>query len=139
MHLLFPIGAALLISSEWLFTKVYNENFQESAAVFNVYLLLIASQLLFPQTLIIARRKNQVLLMVSVLEVGVNIVLTWALIHSHGMIGVAWATVIAYLLEKVMLLYYVQKVEKVPLNSYVDMRLWVFYSVILFLIYWFLG
>ena len=139
MHLLFPVGAILLITSEWLFGLVYNSDFQESAAVFNVYLLLIASQLLFPQTLIIAKRKNQILMMVSVLEVGVNIVLTWALIHSHGMLGVAWATVIAYLLEKVILIYYVQRVERVPVSKYADIRLWSVYSFALLLVYWFLG
>jgi O-antigen/teichoic acid export membrane protein len=139
MHLLFPIGAVLMILSEWLFGWVYNSDFQDSAAVFNVYLLLIASQLLFPQTLIIARRKNQILMMVSVLEVGVNIVLTWALIHNYGMIGVAWATVIAYMLEKGLLMFYVHKVERVPLSSYTDMRLWSLYSLALLLIYWLLG
>ncbi|MBU0763637.1 MAG: oligosaccharide flippase family protein, partial [Bacteroidetes bacterium] len=50
MHLLFPLTIILLLLSHRLYPIVFNNNFIDSARVFNLYLLIIVSRLVFPQT-----------------------------------------------------------------------------------------
>ncbi len=45
---LFPLSALMMAVSHWLFPIVFNSGFKESAVVFNIYLLLIVSRLVFP-------------------------------------------------------------------------------------------
>ena len=53
MHLLYPLSIVLLWVSEFLFVQVFDPAFRESAAIFNVYLLILTNRLIFPHTVII--------------------------------------------------------------------------------------
>jgi len=130
MHLLFPLSIVLMLVSPILFELVYSSDFVRSAEIFNIYLLLIIPQLLFPQTLIIAKRKNRSLFLVGLFEVVVNITFSLILIQYAGMEGVAAATVIAFCLEKLILILYLDKSLKYGFGEYTEWKPWLIYSSI---------
>ncbi|NNC86403.1 MAG: oligosaccharide flippase family protein, partial [Bacteroidia bacterium] len=110
---LFPISIVLMLSSHWFFPIIFNENFAESAGIFNVYLLLIISRMAFPQSILIAKNENKLLLTISVIELITNILISVILMLELGIIGIAYGTVIAFLMEKTILLFVVKKKWKI--------------------------
>jgi O-antigen/teichoic acid export membrane protein len=75
MHGLFPVTITLIIFSRFLFEKVYSGAFIDSAAIFNVFLLLTISRLIFPQTILMGLMRNRTLLVFNSMEWIVNLVL----------------------------------------------------------------
>ena len=100
---LFPLTLLFMVLSYLIFPLIYDAGFVDSARVFNVYLLLIISRLLFPQSLLLAFKKTRILMYVSGLELLTNVVLSILFVRIWGIVGVAWATVIAYLFERIVL------------------------------------
>ncbi len=131
MHLLFPATIVLLLSSSWLYPRVFNENFIESARIFNIYLLLIISRLVFPQSVLIGLKKTRVIMMASVAELVVNIALSVLFIYLWGMIGVAFGTLIAYAVQKLIWMVYLRNKLEISPAEYIPLKLFSFYSVVL--------
>ncbi|PLX05010.1 MAG: hypothetical protein C0594_08425 [Marinilabiliales bacterium] len=129
-NLLFPVTIILLISSKWLYPLVFSDKFSESAAVFNVYLLLIISRLVFPQTILIGSKKTKIIFIVSVIELIINVGLSLIFIQYWGIIGVAYATFIAFALEKTILTILVQSSLNIKAKQYIAWPSLLFYSVI---------
>ncbi|UCG26817.1 MAG: oligosaccharide flippase family protein, partial [Bacteroidales bacterium] len=69
MHYLFPITMVVMLFTRVLYPVMFNENFIRSADVFLIYLLLIISRLVFPQTIIIGLKKTRVILIASFIEI----------------------------------------------------------------------
>ena len=128
MHLLFPVTILFLIFSQWLYPRIFNENFVESAKVFNIYLLLIISRLVFPHTLLIGLKKTKVVMYASLAELVVNVVLSLAFIRLWGIEGVAFATLIAFATQKMIFVVYNKKNLNVSPNQYIPMSLLAAYS-----------
>ena len=99
----FPIAILLTVLSPWLFTTVFNAEFGESALIFNAYLLTLASRMTFPQTLLIGRGFTKAVLNVGIIEILVNVGLSLILVQAVGLVGIAYASVVAYSVEKVLL------------------------------------
>jgi len=131
MHFLFPTSIVLLISSHWIFTAVYGSRFEEAVIIFDIMLLVICSRMLFPQAILIALKKNKVLLNVSLIELCFNIALSIALVYLIGLPGIVIATVIAYLFEKMALSQYLRKEFQIFIGEYVHLGWWFGYSLIL--------
>ena len=130
-HILFPISIVLMLTSSFLFPIVFNINFLESATVFNVYLLVLVSRLLFPQTVLIGLQETKVMLYISIIELFLNIALSFVLVYSMGLVGIALATVIAYLFEKIAITIYLKSKFGISLSQYTDIRLFGLYSFLL--------
>ncbi len=128
MHLLFPVVIIFIVFSEWLYPRIFNENFAGSAIIFNIYLLLIISRLIFPHTILIGLKKTKIVLYASVIELGVNVILSIIFIHFWGIAGVAFATFIAYVVQKIIFLFYNKTVLGINPNQYIPMVLWLIYS-----------
>ena len=128
---LFPVTLILILLSPYLFPLVYTDKFAESAQVFNVYLLIISSRLLLPQVIIYAQQHNFVLVWSAIIEVLVNVGLSLYLVQTHGLVGIAFATVIAYLLNKIILITYVHFTFQIPLTDYLHLKSYFFYNVFL--------
>ncbi len=137
MHLLFPISMAFLLFSNWLYPVVFNDNFTESARIFNIYLLIIISRLVFPHTIIIGLKKTKIVMYASFAELVVNIILSVIFIHLWGIEGVAFATLIAFAIQKIIWLVYNKIVLKIPPKEYVPVTFWAIYSLIILIIYYF--
>lgn len=135
MHFLFPVTIILLFFSSWLYPIVFNKNFAQSAYVFNIYLLLIVSRMVFPQTILIGLKQSKIILTGSVFEIIINVTLSILFIKWWGMIGVAVATVIAYYFEKMFLISLVYYKLKILPIQYIPVKLHLFYSFLTILAY----
>lgn len=135
MHLFFPISIGMMLVSEWLYPRLFNPDFIESAAVFNVYLLLVVSRLVFPQTLLIGLKKTKTIMWVAGLELTVNFGLSILFVQQFGLVGIAFATVIASILDKLVLMMLLKNSEGISPSSYWNWKLHLGYSVLIVSIY----
>ena len=133
MNMLYPISIVLLFISPFLFQWFYGANFIQSAFVFNVYLLIIMSRILMPQLILYAKQDTKALLRFSGIELIVNVVLSLILMQYFGMIGVAMATVVAFLVNRGLTIVYCKKKYQIGLDSYLDIGRYSLYSVLLML------
>lgn len=131
MHPLYLLSIGLMLTSPLLFPIVFRAEFVESAWVFNVFLLLLISRVLMPQTIVIGLKYTKVLFMATCIEVVVNLALSLLLIQIWGLVGIAIATVIAFLLEKIILIIFCHYRLHIPLSDYLDLKWYTIYSVFL--------
>lgn len=135
MHFFFPISIGFMLVSEWLYPRLFNPDFVESAAVFNVYLLLVVSRLVFPQTLLIGLKKTRTIMGVAGLELAVNFSLSILLVQEFGLVGIAFATVIASVLDKLVLMLFLKSSEGVSPSSYWPWKWHLGYSIVIVVAY----
>lgn len=135
MHYLFPISILVMIFSKWIYGHLFNESFLRSADVFMVYLLMIISRLLFPQTILIGLKKTRVVFWASLIEIVLNILLSILLIAPYGIVGIALGTAIIHILEKVFLIGYNYYVLHIPPKAYIPVRWYLFYSILIGIIF----
>lgn len=137
MHFLFPLTAILLLVSHPVFPIIFNPAFKESATIFNIYLLLVISRLLMPQTILNGLRHTNEILIASVLELILNVMLSLVFVQIWGIAGIAFATFIAYLFEKIYLVLVVRRKLNIRLADYHPVRNYTYYSfgVIAFFIF----
>lgn len=133
MNLLFPVTVIFLVFSQWLYPKVFNPDFLESASIFNIYLLLIMSRLIFPHTILIGFKKNSIVMYASFAELMINIILSLIFINKWGIEGVALATVIAFTIQKVIWIIYNKSTLGISPEKYIPVRLLGIYSFIILL------
>lgn len=129
--LLFPLSAILLVTSHWFFPVFFNPNFTAGATVFNIYLLLITSRLLFPQTILIGMKQTGVIAWASVWELLLNVAFSLLFVQFWGINGVAFATVLAYLFEKVYLVVMTERRLNIAVTKYQNITRHVIYSLLL--------
>jgi O-antigen/teichoic acid export membrane protein len=134
-NLLFPISALLILLSHELFPIVFNADFAESATIFNIYLLLIISRLVFPQTILIGLKQTALIARASSLELILNVSLSLMFVRFWGISGVAYATVIAYLFEKIYLVAVLNRRLNIAPISYQNSFRHLFYSLLLLVIF----
>jgi O-antigen/teichoic acid export membrane protein len=135
IKILFPISIVTMLVARWVYPRLFTPEFTRSADVFMIYLLLIIPRLVFPQTIMIGRRKNRVILIAAAVEIAVNIPLSLLLIKPYGVVGVALATFIVYSLEKIFLIYYVWKKMKIRPAEYIPVASWLIWSALLMLLF----
>ena len=133
---LFPLTIGLMLMSPYLFPLVYNENFAESAKVFNIYLLIISSRILLPQVIIIAKQHNYILVLSALVEVLINLTLSIYWVADYGLEGIAFATVCAYFVNKIILIGYNFIRFKIPLTAYINWKTYIFYNLTLVIFFW---
>lgn len=132
---IYPIAGVLMLASPWLFATVYGPVFRESATIFNVYLLVLSSRIILPQTILYGYQKGSVLMMITGLELILNVVLSLILVEYWGLTGIAWATVVAFLFGKgLMVLYNWKRLTLSPLK-YLPMRHFFLFNIGLALAY----
>jgi O-antigen/teichoic acid export membrane protein len=129
MYFLFPFTAVLLLISHTVFPIIFNARFEESATIFNIYLLLIISRLLLPQTILNGLRNTHPIMQAAFLELIINVVLSLIFVHFFGIAGIAAATFIAYIFEKIYLIAVVKSKLKIALTAYVPINKYAIYSV----------
>jgi O-antigen/teichoic acid export membrane protein len=129
MYVLFPLTFLLLVTSHYIYPVIFNINFSESATIFNVYLLLITSRLIFPQTILTGLKKTNDLLWTAIAELIVNILLSIILLDYFGMTGVAIGTVIAYMIEKIIMILILKKNLQISAHSYIPMKQYITFSI----------
>ncbi len=133
MHVVFPVSILLILLSSWIYPLVFSPAFLESASVFNIYALLVISRMVFPQTLVLALQRHDVIFRISIIELSINIVSSVILMRWFGMEGIAFGTVIAFMAEKCLLYFYVKKQSGIRLTDLLPIKTWLMYTLLLLL------
>ena len=100
MHFLFPASMIAMLLANWVYPRMFAPEYARSADIFMVYLLLVIPRLVFPQTIIIGRKRTNIALITAIFAQLINIPLSLALIPLYGIVGVALATFFVYTIEK---------------------------------------
>ena len=132
MHLLFWMSIVLMVISPYIFPVVFNPDFKDSSSIFNIYLLLLSSRILLPQTILIGLSETKIILYASIVEVVINLTLSLYLLQDYGLEGIAFATIIAFGVEKLILVVYTQQKLNIPLKSYLHWNWYLGYNGLLF-------
>jgi O-antigen/teichoic acid export membrane protein len=134
-HFLFPLTALLLLITHQVFPIIFNPKFAESATIFNIYLLIIISRLLLPQTLLNGLQISKPIMTAAFLELILNVSLSLIFVQFFGINGIAFATFIAYLFEKIYLSVVVKKQLNIGLSEYTPIKIYTIYSFIILAIF----
>lgn len=134
-HFLFPLTILMLLTSNLIYPLVFTKEFAFSAKVFNVYLLLLIPRLLFPQTILIANRKTKPLFWVALTEMVLNIAFSLLFIRMFGLIGIAFATIVAFSVDKLLYVIIVKKQFGYKLSDYLSLKWFSIYSALTIAVY----
>ncbi len=136
MHLLFPITMVIMLFTRWFYPRIFTPDFQKSADVFLIYSLLIIPRLVFPQTIIVGRKKTHITLIVAILELCLNIPLSLLMIKwGYNIVGVALSTFIVYTISKMFLIGYVWIKMKIKPSEYIPLKVYAIYSVLVAILF----
>ncbi len=128
MHFLFPVTIILMLLSKTLYPVLFNASFAASAGIFNIYLLLVVSRLVFPQTILIGMQQTKAVMFISLAEALTNIVCSIVLIQFAGVEGVAWGVFIAFTVEKLLLIVYLKSKLNISVQHYTSVSWLLFYA-----------
>lgn len=134
-HWLFPITILLLAFSNYWYPIVFTHAFSESVVIFDTYLIIATSRLIFSRTVLVGLQDNKMVLLISLIELVINIGLSIWLIQSYGLFGVAFATFLAFSIEKIFLCLYLWYRHGIGLNLYVPKKWWLAYTVVIIFLY----
>jgi len=134
-HVLFPLAIGLVLTDRWLFPLVFNPNFVASVPVFNVFLLILISRMVFARPVLVGLQANREVLVISVIELILNGLISFILVQYLGIVGVAIGTLVAYTVEKILLCAYLWVRFGVPVRAYTNVRWFAFYTVLLLAAY----
>lgn len=131
---LYPPVILIIIFAPVLYEYVFSQEFISSSYIFQIYLMLTISQLLIVQPLVLARGKEKWLVQAAVGELIANLMLSLILGYYFGVIGIAWATVLAFIYEKAFLAYRIKRHFGIGLMRYYP-KLGILMTVVLLVIY----
>lgn len=134
-HLVFPPSIFLLLFSQYWYPWVFNEEFAASVPIFNIYLLLLISRVLLPYTILMGLRASKMILLFSICELLINVGLSIWWVNIWGLEGIAWATVVAFLFEKVAMAIYLRLKFRISIQQYTNLGLFSLYTVLLLVTY----
>jgi O-antigen/teichoic acid export membrane protein len=136
MHILFPSAIVIMIFSRWIYPRMFNEEFQKSADIFLIYSLLIIPRLIFPQTIIVGRKKTHIAMIAALLELALNIPLSLLMIKlGYGLVGVALSTFIVYLVGKILLVAYLWVKMNIKPAEYIPVKIYAFYCLLISIVF----
>jgi O-antigen/teichoic acid export membrane protein len=136
MHLLFPLTGALLLSATFFFPVVFNPDFKDAAFLFNIYLLITASRVLLPGSILLALGHPKPAFFVGLLELLVKIVTGFAFIQWWGLPGLAFSAVLSYWVEKAGLILYIEKRLFLKTSDWLPIRVYLLYVAALIGLFW---
>ena len=135
-HLLFPLTILFLFISKPLFPLVFNPDFAASAPLFNIYLLITASRVLLPNSMVLAKGEPRIILFIGLAELAVKIALGFVFIYFWGLVGLAWSAVLAFALEKVLMGLYLYRKHDILPERWLDWKVYGVYVVLMVVAYW---
>ena len=136
MHICFPATMVIMLFARWIYPRMFTPEYQKSADIFLVYCLLVIPRLIFPQTVVIGRKKTHITLIAALLELGLNIPLSLFMIkRGYNLVGVALATFVVYTIGKIFLTGYVWIKMKIKPGEYIPLRVYAIYSFVLGLLF----
>lgn len=134
-NVLFPISIVLLFISKLLFPLIFNPDFAQSAGLFNIYMLMTASRLWLPNSILLAMGRTGIILWVGLLELACKVVLGFVLLYFFGLPGLAWSAVLTFWVEKAGLAWYLKSKQGIALHQWMDIRWFTGWSLLLLAAY----
>jgi O-antigen/teichoic acid export membrane protein len=132
MHLLFPITMLIMLFARWFYPRLFNPDFEQSSGIFLIYALLIIPRLVFPQTIIVGRKKTHITLIAALIELAINIPLSLLMIKwGYRLPGIALATFIVYTINKIFLTGYLWIKMNIKPSEYIPLKVYGIYSVLI--------
>ncbi len=136
MHICFPSTMVIMLFARWIYPRMFTPEFQKSADIFLLYSLLVIPRLIFPQTIIVGRKKTHITLIAAVLEIALNVPLSLLMIKwGYNIVGVALATFVVYLISKLYLVIYLWAKMKIRPSEYIPLKIYALYSFMLGLLF----
>jgi O-antigen/teichoic acid export membrane protein len=136
IHILFPSAILMMIFARWIYPRMFNADFYRSADVFLIYSLLIIPRLVFPQTIIVGRKKTHITLFAAILELAINIPLSLLMLKlGYGLPGVALSTLFVYIISKAFLIGYLWYKMNIRPSEYIPLRIYAFYTVLIGIVF----
>lgn len=136
MHLLFPAAMLIMLLSRWIYPIMFTPDFQKSADIFLIYSLLIIPRLVFPQTIIIGRKKTHIILIAGIMELALNIPISLFMIKwGYGLVGVALSTFIVNVLSKVFLSGYLWVKMNIKPAEYIPLKIYALYCLLMSILF----
>ncbi len=136
IQFLFPAAILMMIFARWIYPRMFNADFYRSADVFLIYSLLIIPRLVFPQTIIVGRKKTHITLIAAIIELAINIPLSLLMLKlDYGLPGVALSTLVVYMISKAFLIGYLWYKMNIKPSEYIPLRLYAFYSVLIIIVF----
>lgn len=126
-HWLFPGTIVMIFAAKPLFPVVFNSDFAASAPIFSIYLLITATRVLLPNAIILAKNAPQLALRASLCELAVKVVLGFVGIYFWGLAGVAASAVLAFWVEKLLLMWWLERDFGVKTRDWLDVQTYLFY------------
>jgi O-antigen/teichoic acid export membrane protein len=132
MHILFPSTMFMMLIARWLYPVMFRPEFGKSTGVFLIYSLLIIPRLVFPQTIIVGRKKTHIMLIAAIIEISVNIPLSLLMIKwGYKLPGVALSTFAAYMVSNLFMVLYVWFRMNIKPSEYIPLKIYAMYSVLI--------
>jgi peptidoglycan biosynthesis protein MviN/MurJ (putative lipid II flippase) len=129
MHLLFPMTIVLMLGSKFLFLHFYSAAFLPSVLIFNIFLLLSINRLIFPQSVLLGLQQNKILLRISIIEWTINLLADFVFFYFFGLQGIAYATVAAFSMERLIQVIYLRQRHHISPAQYLPWKTWLLYSM----------
>jgi O-antigen/teichoic acid export membrane protein len=124
----------IIIASHWLVKWVYSPEFSPMTGLLDTFMLVTIVRVLLPQSALNAVGLEKQVLYVGIAEWMIHLAASLWLVQSMGIMGIGWATLIAYTFEKLALIILSHRAG-FPIRKMAPMRLWSFYSLLLILFY----
>jgi O-antigen/teichoic acid export membrane protein len=132
MHLLFPVSIFLIWVSQPVFIFLYSDSFVDSALIFNLYLVILGSRVLMPHSILLAQGQQRWVLFCGIIELITNLILSLWWVRIWGLPGLVMATVVAYYMQKILMMYKVNKDFGISLKDIISVPWWIIYQLISF-------
>lgn len=128
---LYPLSIFSILVSPFVFPLVFNSEFRESAYIFNIFTLLLSSRILLPQVVAMGHQQNYILTVAALVEMAVLAALSWWWGSVFGLRGVAYAAVAAFMVDRLILIFYNWKKLSIKPSEYVDIKSYLIYNLLL--------
>ncbi|MCS7076277.1 MAG: polysaccharide biosynthesis C-terminal domain-containing protein [Bacteroidia bacterium] len=115
------LSVMLICISRPLYMYVYGKDYLPSSVVFDITLVIVVSRFTFPNSILLGLNLDKVQFIITCIELILNFILSVILVQFWGMYGVAIATVVAYLIEKVLLAAYMHQRTGVAFYKYISL------------------
>lgn len=128
---MFPLSILLVLLSGPLFEMAFRGRFPDAVPVFDVFLLLTVPRLMFPQSLVRGYHRTWMMSLSAGVELVLNVGLSLLFMQFWGIAGIAGATVVAYLVEKLILMGYAHRILGISWRRYASVPLWLMWTLAL--------
>ena len=130
MHICIPIAMIAIITSKYLYPLIFNEDFYESALIFNIYCFAAMFRFILPESILVGKRQSRPILAAAAINILVNVVLGFILMNFIGITGIAIAFLVGNIIEKIVLVSVVKSIYGIKLNEYLDTRIFMYYIIL---------